>query len=166
MKTAILYMTRYGTTENVARKLQKKLKGGADLINIKDNSSPNISKYDRLIIGGSIYAGTFSTRFKTFLKNNIEKIYDKKIALFMLCMYEGIAARKQFEDNFPKLLQKKSVANGYFGGKISLSKIESSKEKLNPDEKFAVWMVGKSQKTVNQIHEEEIERFAAKLNKE
>jgi menaquinone-dependent protoporphyrinogen oxidase len=157
MKKAIIYVSKHGTTEKITQMIKKEI-NGADLINLKKKSDFDLSKYDLIILGGSIYLGSISSILKRFIKKNIEKIYEKKIALFIVCIFEGEIAKKQFDDNFPELLRKKSIANGFFGGELVTSK-------LSTIEKIIVWTVKKNTKERAHINEEEIKRFIHNIKK-
>lgn len=54
MKTLILYATKYGATEACARLLAQNLEGEVQIINIKQ-ADIDLRKYDRVILGSSIY---------------------------------------------------------------------------------------------------------------
>ena len=55
MKTLILYATKYGATEACARLLAQNLEGEVQIINIKQAKDIDLRKYDRVILGSSIY---------------------------------------------------------------------------------------------------------------
>lgn len=62
MKTAIIYYSKKGTTQKVAKIISEKLNSEEDLINLKQNTPLDISSYDRIIIGTPIYAGNSSKK--------------------------------------------------------------------------------------------------------
>ena len=108
MKTAIVYYSMLGNTDYVAQKIAPVL--NADIIRIEpENAYPDkgfkkffwggksavmgdmpallpytfdAEKYDRIIFGTPIWAGTFAPPLKTFLADNKELLKDKKIAVF------------------------------------------------------------------------------------
>ncbi|MBP3922361.1 MAG: flavodoxin [Ruminiclostridium sp.] len=108
MKTAIVYYSMLGNTDYVAQKIAPVL--NADIIRIEpEKAYPDkgfkkffwggksavmgdapallpytfdAEKYDRIIFGTPIWAGTFAPPLKTFLADNKELIKDKQISVF------------------------------------------------------------------------------------
>lgn len=54
MKTAIVYATKYGCTKRCAEILKSYLKGEVTILSVKADKI-NLSQYDAVFIGGSIY---------------------------------------------------------------------------------------------------------------
>ena len=50
MKTAIIYYSKYGTTERVTRLIGDKLTNKVDYISLKECPRPDIRTYDRIIL--------------------------------------------------------------------------------------------------------------------
>jgi len=120
MKTAIVYFSLEGNTKFVAEKIAAELK--ADLIRLVPvneyptgnvskyfwggkssafKESPRLepyafeaSKYDLVLLGTPIWAGTYTPPLRTFLRAN--KLTGKNVALFACC--SGGSAEKCFED--------------------------------------------------------------------
>lgn len=86
MNTLIVYSSKYGCTEQCAKILSEELKGEADLINLKNVKDINISKYDTVIIGGSIYIGKIQKEVAGFCAKNLDILKEKKLDyLFVVC---------------------------------------------------------------------------------
>ena len=110
MKTAVVYYSMSGNTEQIAKKLAEKL--GADVIRIepvKEYPSKGFKKflwggksavmgdtpelqpyrfdgsYDRIILGTPLWAGTFTPPIRSFIKENQAKLSGKKLAAFVCC---------------------------------------------------------------------------------
>ena len=64
MNTLIVYSSKYGCTEKCAKLIKQELNDPADLINLKNINIKdiNLSKYDKVIIGGPIYIGKIQKR--------------------------------------------------------------------------------------------------------
>ena len=73
-----MYKSKYGATKKYAEWLSEEL--SCDLIETKKADINKIKEYDRIILGGGIYASGISGI--SFLKKNYEKLKDKKIAVF------------------------------------------------------------------------------------
>lgn len=67
MKTLIVYGTKHGTTEKCSKLLKDKLSGEVVIINIKKENMPDITAFNNIIIGGSVYMGQIQKEVKKFL---------------------------------------------------------------------------------------------------
>ena len=121
MKSAIVYYSMLGNCEMVAGKIAENI--DADIIRIEPEKAypdsgakkfiwggksavmgeaPKLKpyefaaeKYDRVIIGFPVWASNMAPPIRTFVKENLEAIKDKKIAVF--ACQGGNGAEKAFE---------------------------------------------------------------------
>lgn len=121
MKKAIVYYSMSGNTDYVAKYISEKI--GAELIKIEPKKEyPNkgirkflwggksavmaetpaleqyefdSDKYDCIIFGTPVWASSFTPPIRTFIKENKEKLNDKKLAVY-IC-YMGGGANKAIE---------------------------------------------------------------------
>lgn len=156
MSTLIAYVTKHGCTEKCAIKVANKLPDTVELKNLKNKMDVNITKYEAVIIAGSIHAGQIQKEIKNFCKNNQDILKQKKIGLYICCMDEGKKAEKQFENAFPEELRKVAVAKGLFGGEFNF-------DKMNFVERFLVKRIAKVKESVSKIKEENIDKFVEKF---
>jgi len=120
MATLIAYATKHGVTENCAKELQKKLSGGAELCNLKD-STPDLAKYDTVILGVSVYAGMPRKQMKSFVAKHGAELAKKKLGLFLCCLSEGEQAEKQMDAAYTPELRKVARVQGVLGGGYNVS---------------------------------------------
>ena len=78
VNTAIIYQSKYGSTEKYAKWLYEEI--GGDLYKKSDVSINDLKKYDTIIYGGGLYI-TGIAGF-SFIKNNYKYLEDKKIIVF------------------------------------------------------------------------------------
>lgn len=144
MKILIAYATKHGCAENCSKELASLLKGEVDLCNLKNdfNASNDLSSYDAVIIGGSIYAGQIQKKVREFCKEQMDQLTNKRLGLFICCMFEGDQAATQLNNSFPKQLLDTAISKQCFGGEFNL-------EKMNFFEKLIVKMVNKLEKDKN-----------------
>ena len=119
MATLILYTSKYGSTVKCAEALAKKLKGQVDVKPLTDNM-PELTGYDKVVLGGSIYAGNIQKEMKAFAAKYIDTLLSKRIALFVCCMSEE-NAEMQIKAAFPESLVTKAVAMARLGGGFTYS---------------------------------------------
>ena len=156
MNTAIIYTTKHGSTSKCANTLANEMEINTKLYNLETENDIDITKYDTIIIGGSIHAGMINKKVKKFIDNNINILTEKKIGLFLCCMYEGDKALEQFQNAFPEILRNNAVAHGLFGGEFDF-------EKMNFLEKAIVKKVANVEKSVSNINYDNIKAFAKKM---
>lgn len=156
MKTAIIYATKHGCTDKCAHTLSNELNTTCDIINIESANSFDIQEYNTVIIGGSIHAGMINKKLKSFLNKNSETLLDKKLGLFLCCMYEGDKALEQLNNAFPEPLRNKAIAHSIFGGEFDFNK-------MNFLEKTIVKKVANVEESVSKINYANIKAFAEKM---
>ncbi len=122
MKTLIAYATRYGATEKASRLLSEELEGDVHLCNLSQDPAPDISAYDRIIIGGSIYVGQIQDDVKTFCTENLASLQQKPLGLFICCGDED-RAQEQLEQNFDAALMAHATAVDCFGYEYDFAKM-------------------------------------------
>ena len=120
--TLIVYGTKHGSVENCASILAKKLGGKVEIKNLKQGIEFDLSKYDRVIIGGSIYMGRIQKQVTQFCLKNIDSLKEKKIGVFICCMNKN-NEEKQLMASFPNELLNIAVAKDCFGGEYRVKKM-------------------------------------------
>ena len=155
MSTLIAYATKYGFTKNCAETLAGKLDEKADICDLSGNR-PDLAKYDKVIIGGSVYAGKIRKPVARFCTENLNILKGKKLGLFICGMADGDDARKQLESSFPEELLAVVAAKDSFGG-------ECNYEKMNFLERLIMKKITGSDKSQSRIEEDHITRFADQM---
>lgn len=158
MSNVIIYSSSHGTTAKVSSMIKDQLKGDTDLINLKKKRNPDISSYEKVIIGGSIHMGRFSRKVKKFVERKKDELLGKKFGLFICCMDEGEGAQKEFEISYPLSLKEKAQAKGILGGEFLF-------DKMSAFQRFVVKKVAGITETTKKIDEKAIKKFASEMNK-
>jgi len=159
MKTAIIYSSKYGTTEKVAGLIAEKLMetNEVELFSLKKNANPDISGFELVILGSPIYAGKASRKTTAFCKRNESVLLQKKTGLFVCGMHiDEEQRKKELQDAFPETLMQKSAATGFLGGAFLF-------EKMNFVERIIIRKISKINRTVHRIDKDAIDDFANKL---
>lgn len=150
----IVYISKHGTTKKVAEKIKSSISGEATLIDLRKNKKPDISGFDKIILGGSIHMGKIQKRMRVFCETNLEKLLKKQIALFLCCMEdEKEKVTEQFNNAFPEVLRNHSMKNEILGGEFLL-------DKMNFLERAMIKKIARVEKSVSKIKEQKIEEFA------
>lgn len=157
MNTLIVYASKYGCAEKCANLLSKDLTGNVDLINIKENQNVNLSQYEKVIIGGSMYIGKIQKEVTAFCNKNLEILKEKAIGLFVCGMQEGDALQTELNISFPKELMDIAKSIECFGGEFIL-------DKMNFMEKMIVKKVSKVTSNTSNILEGNIHKFTQAMN--
>jgi menaquinone-dependent protoporphyrinogen oxidase len=158
MKTLITYCTTHGCTEKAALELKTFLGNNVELINLKEKSNPDLKKFTRVIIGGSIHAGQIQKKVKDFCNKNLTELQTKELGLFICCMEEGEKAKTQLTEAFPKVLRQNAKAIAYFGGEFDF-------KKMNYFQKLIVKKVAKINSSTSKVDHDSIRNFSKKMDK-
>lgn len=157
MNTLVVFASKHGCTEKCAELLSKELIGKVDIINLKKVMYTDISKYDKVIIGGSIYTGKIQKQVTEFCMKNLDKLKKKRIGLFICAMQEGDTVNTELNSNFNSELIKIADVKEWFGGELIF-------EKMNFLEKFIVKKVSKVTSSKSNILEDNIHKLAQAMN--
>jgi menaquinone-dependent protoporphyrinogen oxidase len=123
MKTAIIYATSHGTTEKVAIQIKNVLDSdNVQLFNLKQNKKVDLSSFEQVVIGGSIHAGQIQGSVKTFCRNNMVDLLQKRVALF-ICGMNKPEFETELSNAFPELLRKHAVSSMVVGGEFLFGKM-------------------------------------------
>lgn len=123
MRNLIVYGTTYGFTEKCALELSKKLISRTDCYDANKIESLDLSLYNAVIIGSSIYVGQINKNVKNFVERNAGILKNKALAFFLCCGFVD-NLQKNLELNYPKELLEKAVSKECFGGLMDLSKMK------------------------------------------
>lgn len=156
-KILIAYATKHGCVEECAKILSGKMNAETDLCDLKEKKNIDVGAYDKIIIGGAIYAGRIMKEVRDFCAKHESVLNKKKLGLFICCTAEGDTAKQQVESSFPQELLGTALAKESFGGKIQLSK-------MNFMEKKIIKMVAKLESDMSNVSESAMDRFAQTIN--
>lgn len=157
MKTLIVYASHHGCTEECARRLQTRLGGGVDLVELRGRPAVDPAAYDRVVIGGSIQAGKIQGGVRNFCRQHLETLLTKPLGLFICCMAEGEQAQKQFDGAYPEVLRRHARATGLFGGAFHF-------EKMNVLQRAIIRKISGTSENVEKIRQEAIDDFLTRLS--
>lgn len=156
MNTLIVYATKHGCAEKCAGMLAQKLGGKIEVQNLKNMNALNLSQYDSIIIGGSIYAGRIQKEVSEFCIKNMEALKNKRLGLF-ICGMQKEAYEAELNAAFPKELLENSIVKDFLGGEFIFKKASFL-------ERMVIKMITKSNKDVLDINELTIDSFAKQMN--
>ncbi len=171
MKILIAYTTKYGAAEKCAKLLEEELNGECDLINLKETKDVDIAKYDKIILGGSIYAGSSQSELRAFGLEKCEELCKKPLGLYLSCMgFDASSVEAYFWATFTGELLDHATAIRSFGGIFDF-------KKMNFFERFIIKMMGRNEaakkgiknlldgkQNINTISKERIDQFAKDIN--
>ncbi|MFT8315355.1 MAG: flavodoxin domain-containing protein [Clostridium sp.] len=156
MKTLIIYATKHGFAEKCSKLLKDKLSGEVATVNIKKDTMPNISSFDKIIIGGSVYMGKIQKEITEFCTENFDTLKEKKLGLFV-CGMQKDSIETELAASFPNDLLTHSSVKECFGGEFIM-------KNMNPLERFIIKIVAKTKNDVSSVSEENINKFAQIMN--
>ncbi|MCA1753475.1 MAG: flavodoxin domain-containing protein [Spirochaeta sp.] len=123
MNVVIVYASKYGTVERFAGKLTEAFGEGSAAHNLRESKNVDISSYDVVFIGGSIYAGRIQNEVQQFCTRYQNELLEKHVGVFISCLYEGEAADRQLVASFPDWLYAHSFGSYIIGGEVRPSEL-------------------------------------------
>lgn len=153
MATLIVYMSQHGCSEKATQLLVSSLSDDITLVRLDGVPDPDLTRFDRVIIGGSIHMGEIQRGIRKYCERNMDELLKRRVGLFLCCMFEGDVARKQFEAAFPPELIGHATVTGLFGGEISF-------DKMTALEQMIVKKVAKIDHDVSRLNVSAIKEFA------
>jgi menaquinone-dependent protoporphyrinogen oxidase len=160
----LIYESNHGSTTKIANKIKSELnksKVKTDLINIKETKKIDLNilnKYDKIILGSPIYAGSILKNLNKFINKNYDLLKNKKLFLFLSGLAQGKDAELELKNQTPKLLNKRIIYKEFINGEIIF-------QKLNFFEKIIMKIITKSDKDILKIDDKKISSFASEILK-
>ncbi|MFX0173152.1 MAG: flavodoxin domain-containing protein [Candidatus Hodarchaeota archaeon] len=108
MKTLIAYGTRYGATQGIAERMSEWLQENnidSEIINVKKDPWPELSRYNGLIMGSGIKIGQWTKEMKNFIKKKKDEInaFSGPKVFFVCSGYAAIPERyNQIKEEYCK----------------------------------------------------------------
>jgi menaquinone-dependent protoporphyrinogen oxidase len=160
MKIAIIFVSKYGSTEKIVNLILNKLNFfDLTLINLGENNNPEINNFDVIILGTPIYAGNPIKKMKVFCEKNINNLKNKKLGLFICGMEPNPEThRHSFTKTFPTELLEIALSKQFLGGEFIF-------EKMNFFEKAIIKQISKVNKSISDIKENNINIFVEEMLK-
>ncbi|WP_294068763.1 flavodoxin domain-containing protein [Proteiniphilum sp. UBA1028] len=158
--TLIIFASNHGTVDKCARELFRLIDGKVDICNLNERKIvPDLTKYDSVIVGGSIHSGKIQDEIAAFCEKHLDELSTKRLGLFINCSYTGKKAQKQLDEAFPEELKRSAVVRDYFGGEVNEMKLTLWERIVTTQ------MIEKEDLTVV-LSKEKIRRFAESMYEE
>ena len=157
MKIAIIYCSKYGTTEKVCHTICKMVGNGneVDLLDLKNQKNINICEYDAIVLGSPVYAGKPRKQMVDFCKNNEEQLLGKRLFLFVCGMDKGHAVR-EIKMTYPVKILQAAEKSEFIEGEFLLNKISFI-------ERFMLRVFFKVKQSVTREYDGIVREFAGNL---
>jgi len=157
MKTAIVYASKHGTTQKVAEIIKSKLLNDeVELFNLAEKPKVEFRRFDRILIGSSVYAGAIQPKARKFVEQNMIDLLQKEVAIFVCCMFFD-KAYEQIEKGFPEAIRKHARSIKHLGGEFCF-------DEMNAIERFLVKKIAGASESVSKIDQKTIEEFVNEIN--
>lgn len=149
MKTAVVYASKYGTTERCAEKLAETIGGGSEAIRLSTGRRPDISAFDAIVVGGPIYGGRILPAVTEFCESAEDELTRKPLGLFICCFRTGPEADAQLHAAFPAALAAHARVKDVFGGAVDF-------DRLKLMDRLIMKAVAKLKESVDRIKEDRV----------
>jgi menaquinone-dependent protoporphyrinogen IX oxidase len=132
-KWAVLYSTWCGSSRDAGVWISEGMDGIANVFDVREN--PDLSKYDNIIIGGSIRTGKTSDQLQEFIIKNKGVIIERIRGLYVVCgnMMQPIGSEQKkalIDNHLAKICGNINVPSKVFPGRITLGLLDPESRKL------------------------------------
>lgn len=125
MRVLIAYAGKKGATAELAQAMAKAAAhdsqedGGVQpgVVDLRTDPTVDITRYDRVIIGGAVYAGTVHKAVGEFCRNHVKELTQRPVALFLSALRENDLP-SAFERSFPEELRSHAIEEVWLGGRL------------------------------------------------
>lgn len=125
MRGIIIYATKYGCTEKAVKLLQSKIPQEIKAVNVAREKAPDLSSFDTVILGGPIYVGKMHGALSAYMRQNLEALKGKRLALFVCAgEQDPVLSEKQLTAAFPEELNNRAIIREAFGGELYWDKLD------------------------------------------
>ena len=160
MKTLIIYATKNGSVKEVAQLIKKELVGEVKIIDSRDKIIKDISEFDNILIGSSIYFGQLNKRIKRFIFIHRPEIVHRNFGIFLMAAEpKPELMKKQIKNAIPNDLYTSAKIISVIGSEIKL-------EKFSALIRFVLKYFKKIKSSYKDIDKEKIKEFAGKFQEE
>ncbi len=121
MKVLIAYSSKYGTVKECVRRLQDALHTLSYTAVDLEQEQPDLSQYDIVLLGTSVYFGKERKAMRAFVKAHEAELVQKPLGLFFCC---GLAHEHDYYRGrlFSPALRNAAFGIFYFGGVLKVAK--------------------------------------------
>ena len=126
-KWAVLYGTWCGSSRDAGIWISEGMDGIANVFDVREN--PDLSKYDHIIVGGSIRSGRTSAQMQEYIANNKDLIKAKTRGLFVVCgnMMQPVGPAQKtalIDNHLAKVCGDINVPSKVFLGRVTLGLLD------------------------------------------
>ena len=167
MKMIIIYASKTGVTEDVAREMAKKLGGNCALYDCRNQlltnaqpsmhaTVPDLTGYDLVILGTPMYMGKPMKEITRLLAEHEAALSRVSLAFFTCGMGTAQEDSGYLLKSLPASLREKNPAYYHMGGEIR-------EDRLNPLERFAMRQAMKTTRSAPQIDHRAVSKACESL---
>jgi menaquinone-dependent protoporphyrinogen oxidase len=127
----VTYASRTGSTAGVAEAIGKTLSGkGARVEVLPMEEVADLNPYSTVVAGSAIRSGQWLPEAMAFVHAHQDVLKNKKFAIFTVCMTLAMPGAQQYKSGveewvLPVRMLVKPVSEGYFAGRLDISRIRS-----------------------------------------
>lgn len=131
LSTLLAYASKYGATKQYAPVLADMLEGEIDIVDLKESTKIDFSKYNKVVIFSAVYAGDVPKYVKKFGKKYQQELLERHFGICFCCMTEIYNQIKGYALNsFSRDLVNHAACIASIGGYFQYDKMSAMERKL------------------------------------
>lgn len=120
MKTLIVYASAYGISKRISEKLCEDLGGDVALLNLRQDKAPQLSNYERIIIGSSVKSGKLEKAIYNFCSKHHNEMKELVLGLFVCSSETNEVDARQNLEAFPEQLLFSARSTAVFKAQLNV----------------------------------------------
>ena len=131
-KWAVLYGTWCGSSRDAGIWISEGMDGIANVFDVRED--PDLSKYDHVIVGGSIRSGQISAQLREYIEKNRDVLKTRTSGLFAVCgnMMQPVGPEQKtalIDNHLAKICEVINVPSRVFLGRITFGLMDTETRK-------------------------------------
>lgn len=155
MKTIVVYDSKHGSTRKTAHRLVERLGEGTASLDLSAGGEVDLAPYEAVVLGGPVYAGSWSRRAAKFAQRHEEALAAKRFAAFA-AGFDLAQGKAVLAAALPERLASRAVALASLGGAYVFGA-------MGPLERFIIKAITKSEADSSSVDSAAIDALAASV---
>jgi menaquinone-dependent protoporphyrinogen IX oxidase len=130
-KWAVLFGSRYGSTRDASIWISEGMGAIADVFDAREN--PDLSSFDRIVVGSGIYSGKIDKNLDAYLAKSAARFSDRIKALFVVCGGGDSPRAQAYIDLLAKSCAAKPPVTKIFSGRLTRKLLNAEDNKIEED---------------------------------
>lgn len=154
MNVLVVYATKTGVTEDIAKRLKESSKQSLDVVSVKACTNEQLMKAEAFVLGAGVYIGKLHRKMRSFMKRHASRLLEKPLLMYVCAGEPEENLDDVLEISVPKNIQDHASRVLHTGGQFRY-------ERMKPLTRWLIKAVQKNRDDASEptINEQAIKRL-------